>query len=147
MTNPLIWVLHGPNLNRLGLREPALYGSTRLTELNETLVTLGGKEGARVVAHQSNHEGELIDLVHRAPEASVGGFLINPAAFTHTSVALRDALLSVSLPFFEVHLTNIYRREPFRHPSYFSDLAQGVICGLGPEGYEAGLLALIRHLK
>lgn len=143
---PLIWLLHGPNLNRLGLREPEIYGATTLDEINARLAELAEQWGLRTEAFQSNHEGLLIDRVHQIPEAGVSGVIINPAAFTHTSVALRDALLSVSVPFYEVHLSNVYRREPFRHQSYFSDVAEGLICGLGPLGYEAALQALAKRL-
>lgn len=142
---PLFWVLHGPNLNRLGQREPTIYGSTTLAEIDEALVRTAASLGARLEAFQSNHEGHLIDRIHQAPAAGVVGIVFNPAAFTHTSVALRDAMASVDLPFVEVHLSNVHRREPFRHQSYFSDLALAVICGLGPLGYEAALRHLINH--
>lgn len=145
-SSSLIWVLHGPNLNRLGLREPEIYGSATLDEINLRLTSLAGPLGLRLEAFQSNHEGELIDRVHRMPDAGVSGVIINPAALTHTSVALRDALLSVAVPFYEVHLSNVYRREAFRHQSYFSDVAEGVICGLGPMGYEVALQALAQKL-
>ncbi len=135
----LIWVLHGPNLNRLGLREPEIYGGTTLETINQNLVAEGKALGVTVDCWQSNHEGDFIDRIHQAPNASVKFIVINPAAFTHTSVALRDALAAVAIPFVEVHLSNVHRREPFRHHSYFSDLAQAVICGLGPQGYSAAL--------
>jgi 3-dehydroquinate dehydratase II len=147
MTNPLrIWVLHGPNLNRLGLREPAIYGHTTLDQINDQLVTLGRRLNASVDPFQSNHEGALIDRIHAAASQRVDGIVINPGGFTHTSVALRDALASVSIPFIEVHISNVFRREPFRHHSYFSDLAIGVVCGLGPFGYEAALQSLVHTL-
>jgi len=142
-----IWVLHGPNLNRLGLREPAIYGQTTLAEIDARLAQLGEAQQARVESFQSNHEGELIDRVHRAADQRIDGILINPGGFTHTSVALRDALAAVALPFIEVHISNVFRREPFRHHSYFSDLALGVVCGLGPFGYEAALESLLRTLN
>ncbi|MEY4083632.1 MAG: hypothetical protein RL483_1001 [Pseudomonadota bacterium] len=147
MQKKQIWVLHGPNLNRLGLREPQIYGHTTLDQINQRLTQLGESQGFLVQCHQSNHEGALIDLIHQAPSAPVSGFVINPAAFTHTSVALRDALAAVDLPFIEVHISNVYRREPFRHQSYFSDLAQAVICGFGPRGYELALDHLIAQLQ
>jgi 3-dehydroquinate dehydratase II len=144
--SPLFWVLHGPNLNLLGQREPGLYGLATLEDINASLQTLAQAKGVRLVCHQSNHEGALIDLVQQALDQSVAGIVINPAAFTHTSVALRDAFAAVKIPFVEVHLSNVHRREPFRHQSYFSDLAQAVICGLGPQGYDAGLSFLIGQL-
>lgn len=142
-----VWVLHGPNLNRLGLREPAIYGTSTLEQINARLVSLGESHQATVEAFQSNHEGELIDRVHCATDDGIRGILINPGALTHTSIALRDALAAANIPFIEVHLSNVFRREAFRHHSYFSDLALGVICGLGPFGYEAGLESLLRSLK
>jgi 3-dehydroquinate dehydratase-2 len=147
MQKKQIWVLHGPNLNRLGLREPEVYGSTTLDQINQSLTRLAQSKGFELQCHQSNHEGALIDLIHQAPGSSVGGFVINPAAFTHTSVALRDALAAVSLPFIEVHISNVYRREPFRHHSYFSDLAVAVICGFGPSGYNLALDHLMTQLQ
>jgi 3-dehydroquinate dehydratase II len=138
-SSSLIWVLHGPNLNRLGLREPEIYGPTTLTEIDQTLKEKAKSLGLSLESFQTNHEGAMIDKVHEAPGRKVGFILINPAAFTHTSVALRDALAAVAIPFIEVHLSNVHRREPFRHQSYFSDLAEAVICGLGPKGYEAAL--------
>jgi 3-dehydroquinate dehydratase-2 len=134
-----IWVIHGPNLNLLGTREPGIYGRDKLADINRRLVALGRKHGARVECFQSNHEGELIDLVHRAKSKQVARIVINPGGFTHTSVALRDALAAVEIPFIEVHLSNIHAREPFRRHSYFSDLAIGTICGLGSLGYELAL--------
>jgi 3-dehydroquinate dehydratase-2 len=147
MQTKQIWVLHGPNLNRLGLREPEIYGSTTLEQINQSLVQMGQSKGFQVQCHQSNHEGALIDLIHRAPDAQVAGFVMNPAAFTHTSVALRDALAAVALPFVEIHISNVYRREPFRHQSYFSDLALAVICGFGPKGYNLALDHLMAQLQ
>ncbi len=134
-----ILVLHGPNLNLLGTREPSIYGPSTLDEINEDLKQIADKAGAHLDTFQSNHEGALIDRVQAAFSDGTSFIIINPAALTHTSVALRDALAAVALPFIEVHLSNIHRREPFRHHSYFSDLAQGVICGLGPWGYRAAL--------
>lgn len=137
--SPLIWVLHGPNLNRLGTREPEIYGATTLEQINQMVADRAKALGMDVDCFQSNHEGALIERVHQAPSASVKFMVINPAGFTHTSVALRDAMASVAIPFVEVHLSNVHRREPFRHHSYFSDLAEAVICGLGPQGYLAAI--------
>ncbi len=134
-----ILVLHGPNLNLLGTREPTLYGSTTLQEINDDLQEMAAKAHVKLDTFQSNHEGALIDRVQATLTDGTSFIIINPAAFTHTSIALRDALAAVNLPFVEVHLSNVYRREPFRHHSYFSDLAQGLICGLGPSGYRAAL--------
>jgi 3-dehydroquinate dehydratase-2 len=148
MTKTLqVWVLHGPNLNRLGLREPAIYGQTTLSEIDTRLAEVGQRVGCSILSFQSNHEGVLIDRVHQAADSQIDGILINPGAFTHTSIALRDALAAVAIPFVEVHISNVFRREPFRHHSYFSDLALGVICGLGPYGYEAGLQSLVHTLS
>ena len=137
--SPLIWVLHGPNLNRLGQREPEIYGSATLDQINQKLSQRGQALGVQTDFFQTNHEGAMIEKIHQAPGAGVRFIVINPAAFTHTSVAIRDALASVSIPFVEVHLSNVHRREPFRHQSYFSDLAEAVICGLGPQGYVAAI--------
>ncbi|MBU3724395.1 MAG: type II 3-dehydroquinate dehydratase [Burkholderiaceae bacterium] len=137
--SPLIWVLHGPNLNRLGSREPEIYGATTLDQINESLLNRAKALGVRLDCFQTNHEGAMIERIHHAPEQRVAFMLINPAAFTHTSVAIRDAIASVAIPFVEIHISNVHRREPFRHHSYFSDLAEAVICGLGPTGYLAAL--------
>ena len=138
-----ILVLHGPNLNLLGEREPEIYGHTTLHDINQRLQQLAHDRGHHLLSVQSNAEYELVERVHEG----VNFILINPAAFTHTSVALRDALAAVDIPFIEVHLSNVHAREPFRQQSYFSDLAQGVICGLGPLGYELGLQAALQHLE
>lgn len=130
-----ILVLHGPNLNLLGTREPEHYGSQTLADIDAALMEQGAVAGVQVVCFQSNAEGELIDRIHAARQENVGFIIINPAAYTHTSVALRDALAAVAIPFIEVHLSNVHAREPFRHKSYFSDLAVGVITGLGANGY------------
>lgn len=130
-----ILVLHGPNLNMLGTREPEHYGSQTLAEIDQALVEQGRSAGVEVKCFQSNAEYALIDRIHAAREEDVGFIIINPAALTHTSVALRDALAAVSIPFIEVHLSNVHAREPFRHRSYLSDLAVGVISGLGANGY------------
>lgn len=140
-----ILVLHGPNLNLLGTREPQVYGSTTLEQINAELVQLAAKAGTRLETCQSNHEGVLIDRLHAARTDGTRFVIINPGAFTHTSVALRDAFAGVALPFIEVHLSNVYRREPFRHHSYFSDIAVGVICGLGPAGYRLALDHALAH--
>jgi 3-dehydroquinate dehydratase-2 len=137
--NSSILVIHGPNLNLLGTREPAVYGSTTLAQIDERLSQLAQAAGVDLASFQSNHEGALIDRLHAAKDTQVGFIIINPAAFTHTSVALRDALAALAVPFVEVHLSNVHRREPFRHHSYFSDLAEAVIAGMGPYGYEAAL--------
>ena len=136
---PRLLVLHGPNLNLLGTREPKHYGLTTLADINLALAQRAASANVDLEAFQSNHEGALIERVHAAREQGVRFILINPAAYTHTSVALRDALAAVAIPFVEVHLSNVHAREPFRQHSYFSDLAVGVISGLGSEGY---LLAL-----
>jgi 3-dehydroquinate dehydratase-2 len=134
-----VLVLHGPNLNLLGTREPGHYGRDSLKSVNDRL-RARAKEGAfRISFYQSNAEALLIERVQRAPSERVDFIIINPAAFTHTSVALRDALAAVAIPFIEVHLSNVHAREPFRHHSYFSDIAKGVISGLGAYGYEAAL--------
>jgi 3-dehydroquinate dehydratase-2 len=134
-----VLVLHGPNLNLLGTREPQVYGSTTLDQINSELVQLAANAGIELDTLQSNHEGVLIDRLHAARTDGTRFVIINPGAFTHTSVALRDAFAGVALPFIEVHLSNVYRREAFRHHSYFSDIAVGVICGLGPAGYRLAL--------
>jgi len=131
-----ILVLHGPNLNLLGTREPAVYGSTTLDEINQSLVLFAENKGANLVCLQSNSESVLIDRIHQARTDGTEFIVINPAAFTHTSVAIRDALASVAIPFIEVHLSNVHAREAFRRESFFSDIAVGVICGMGASGYE-----------
>ena len=136
-----ILALHGPNLNLLGIREPDLYGAGDLASINTALQEKALSLGHHFQALQSNAEYELIDRIHAARQEGVDFILLNPAAFTHTSVALRDALLAVDIPFIEVHLSNVYQREEFRHHSFFSDIAKGVICGLGAKGYELALLA------
>lgn len=141
-----ILVLHGPNLNLLGKREPQHYGISSLDDINQALQTRGAASGVSVEHFQSNHEGALIDRIHQAGRDGVDFILINPAGYTHTSVALRDAMAAVAIPFVEVHLSNVHTREAFRHHSYFSDLAIGVIAGLGPQGYELALEFALRHL-
>ncbi|MGP1677983.1 MAG: type II 3-dehydroquinate dehydratase [Burkholderiales bacterium] len=140
-----ILVLHGPNLNLLGIREPEVYGRETLADINRRLITQGKAASVAVICFQSNHEGALIDRVQLARKQQVSAIIINPAGFTHTSVALRDALAGVAIPFIEVHLSNIHAREPFRSHSYFSDLAAGTICGLGSHGYELALQFILRQ--
>jgi 3-dehydroquinate dehydratase-2 len=142
-----ILVLHGPNLNLLGQRETQHYGTDTLEAIDRRLVERGRRDGAGVATFQSNSEADLIDRVHAAKSDETAFIIINPAGFTHTSVALRDALAAAAIPFIEVHLSNVHAREPFRHHSYFSDLAKGVICGLGPQGYELALEAALRALR
>jgi 3-dehydroquinate dehydratase-2 len=142
-----IWVLHGPNLNLLGTREPGVYGATTLAQIDETLAADARAAGVGFESFQSNHEGALVERIHAARDAGVDFIVINPAAFTHTSVAIRDALAGVAIPFVEVHLSNVHRREPFRHHSYFSDLAVGVIAGLGPAGYRSALQFAIETIR
>lgn len=134
-----VLVLHGPNLNLLGTREPAVYGAVTLEQINAELTKIGADAGVDVRTFQSNHEGALVDRVQAARTDGTTFIVINPAAYTHTSVALRDALAGVAIPFVEVHLSNVHKREPFRHHSYFSDLADGVIVGLGAKGYRLAL--------
>ncbi len=141
-----ILVLNGPNLNLLGTREPDLYGAVTLEQISQKLIQQADDAGLSLDHFQSNAEHCIIERIHQAAEEGVRFILINPAAFTHTSVAIRDALLGVAIPFIEVHLSNIHRREPFRHHSYFSDIAEGVIAGLGVDGYELALSAAIQSI-
>jgi 3-dehydroquinate dehydratase-2 len=141
-----ILVLHGPNLNLLGQREPGIYGTLTMAEINLSLGNLAAELGCTTTFFQSNSEGDLIDSI-QAASGECDGILINPAAYTHTSIALRDALAAVGLPFVEVHLSNVYRREEFRHVSLTAPLAIGQICGFGCESYLLGLRALFSHLK
>jgi len=143
----LIWVIHGPNLNMLGTREPGIYGASTLADINQGLIALGEHEGARVETFQSNHEGAIVDHIQQARKAGVGFIVINPAAFTHTNVAIRDALSAVDLPFIETHLSNVHARESFRHNSYFSDKAVAVIAGFGADGYRYALMHAIAQLR
>jgi 3-dehydroquinate dehydratase-2 len=140
-------VLHGPNLNLLGTREPEIYGTETLADIDRGLTAKAQAAGALIDTFQSNHEGALVDRVQAARLDGTAFILINPAAFTHTSVALRDALAGVALPFVEIHLSNVHRREAFRHTSYFSDLAEAVICGLGWRGYHYALDFALEKLK
>jgi 3-dehydroquinate dehydratase II len=141
-----ILVLHGPNLNLLGTREPEHYGRLNLAEIDRRLLAKAKAAGVVLETFQSNSEGTLVDRVQAAKSAGVGFMVINPAAYTHTSIALRDALAAVAIPFIEVHLSNVHAREVFRQKSYFSDLAVGVICGLGADGYEFAVDAAILRL-
>ena len=140
-----ILVLHGPNLNLLGKREPEIYGLVTLAEIDRKLVAMGKAAAASVSCFQSNHEGALIDRVHLAAKQGVSAIIINPAGYTHTSIALRDALAGVAIPFVEVHLSNVHAREPFRRQSYFSDLALGSLSGLGSQGYELALQFILQR--
>lgn len=139
-------VLHGPNLNLLGLREPGIYGSTTLEQINDTLVAEGKVLGVEVATFQSNHEGALVDAIHEAYGVRQG-IVINAGAYTHTSVAIRDAISGVKIPTVEVHLSNIYQRESFRHHSYISAVAIGQISGFGADSYLLGIQALVRYLR
>ncbi|HHG3517463.1 TPA: type II 3-dehydroquinate dehydratase [Vibrio parahaemolyticus] len=141
-----ILVLNGPNLNLLGLREPTHYGNNTLAQIVDALTEQAHNAGVELEHLQSNREYKLIEAIHAA-YGKIDFIIINPAAFTHTSVALRDALLGVAIPFIEVHLSNVHAREPFRHHSYLSDKAEGVICGLGAQGYEFALSAAINKLQ
>ncbi|MCP4790917.1 MAG: type II 3-dehydroquinate dehydratase [Gammaproteobacteria bacterium] len=142
-----ILLLNGPNINMLGKREPGIYGHLALSDIEQQCTALGEAAGLDVTCLQSNAEVALIEAIHEAPEAGIEFIIINPAAFTHTSVALRDAILSVNLPFIEVHISNVHARETFRHHSYFSDVAQGVIVGLGPAGYNYAMQSAISHIQ
>jgi 3-dehydroquinate dehydratase-2 len=145
--NTSILVIQGPNLNLLGTREPEVYGKTTLQDIHAKLGTIAQANSVDLSTFQSNHEGELIDCIQKAKQDGVDFIIINPGAFTHTSVALRDALAGVAIPFTEVHLSNIHQREEFRKHSYLSDIATGVICGLGAIGYELALQAAIARLR
>lgn len=140
-----ILVLHGPNLNLLGTREPGIYGAVTLEDINQQLLDTAKAAGHSLTSYQSNAEHELIDTIQQARD-KVDFILINPAAFTHTSVAMRDAISAVAIPFVEIHISNVHRREEFRHLSYFSDIAEAVICGLGPDGYSYALDYIIKRL-
>jgi 3-dehydroquinate dehydratase II len=142
-----ITVLNGPNLNLLGLREPKLYGNKTLVDIRQSLGQMAAELNHQLHFHQNNAEHEIVELIHQAYHAQVDFIIINPAAFTHTSIAIRDALLATQIPFIEVHLSNVHAREPFRQHSYLSDIAVGVICGLGAIGYELALQAAHQNIK
>jgi len=142
-----ILVIQGPNLNLLGMREPEVYGKTTLEDIHKKLEDQAKAQSVDLSTYQSNHEGELIDRIQKAKQDGVDFIIINPGAFTHTSVALRDVLAGVAIPFTEVHLSNIHQREEFRKHSYLSDIATGVICGLGAIGYELALQAAVARLQ
>ncbi|OUR66925.1 type II 3-dehydroquinate dehydratase [Bermanella sp. 47_1433_sub80_T6] len=141
-----ILVLHGPNLNLLGTREPDIYGADTLDDVHKNLVAIAQPQGHHLLSFQSNAEYEIIERIHEARGEDIDFIIINPAAFTHTSVAIRDAILGVNIPFIEVHISNVHAREAFRGHSYFSDVAVGVICGLGVQGYEFALMAALKQL-
>lgn len=138
-----VLVVHGPNLNLLGLREPSIYGNTSLAELNDELELHAANAGLLLAIKQSNSEAAIIEMIHEAAIDGIDYLIINLAAYTHTSIAIRDALIAVSIPFIEVHISNIYAREPYRQHSYLSDIASGVISGLGTHGYILALQAII----
>jgi 3-dehydroquinate dehydratase II len=139
-------LLNGPNLNLLGSREPEVYGATTLAEIEQAAIAQAQAAGSELACLQSNHEGDLIDRIQAAKAEGVEAIVINPGGLTHTSVALRDALAGVAIPFVEVHISNIYKRESFRHHSYLSELAAGVVCGLGPDGYRISIEFAIKKL-
>ena len=140
-----ILLLNGPNLNLLGTREPQTYGATTLAEVESMLGAAAAARGADLVSFQSNHEGALIDRIHAARSESIDAIIINPGGLTHTSIALRDALAGVAIPFIEVHISNVHAREPFRHHSYLSGIARGVLAGFGVDGYRMALAHLLDH--
>ncbi len=143
---PCILILNGPNLNLLGTREPATYGHETLADISKLCADTAAEQGLAIEFRQTNHEGEVLDWIHTA-RGRCAGILINPAAWTHTSVAIRDALVASELPVIEVHLSNVHKREPFRHHSFVSSIAVGVICGLGSQGYRRGLQYFAQSLK
>lgn len=142
-----ILVLHGPNLNLLGTREPSIYGATSLDDINRGLLNEATQYGVELHCYQSNSEAELIEAIHKAGSDKINYLIFNPAAYTHTSIALRDALCAVAIPFVEVHLSNVYAREAFRRHSYFSDIAKGIISGFGAQGYSLALQAIIKEFQ
>jgi 3-dehydroquinate dehydratase-2 len=146
MASKKILVIHGPNLNMLGKREPEVYGTTGLNDINKNLLALGKKLGLTVDTFQSNHEGAIIDKIHEAFQ-KYDGLIINPGAYTHSSIAIRDALTMIKSPVIEVHLSNIYKREPFRHKSMIADIATATMCGFGHNGYYMALEAIARMVK
>ena len=140
-------VIHGPNLNLLGVREPEHYGRTSLESINRKLAEITHAHGVSLETFQSNSESEIVECIQNLMDDPVDFIIINPAAFTHTSIAIRDALVAARIPFIEVHLSNVFSREPFRHHSYFTDKALGLICGLGPHGYELAVAAALHYLE
>ena len=138
-----ILVINGPNLNLLGKRENSIYGNESLDDIISSLENICAKKNASLLTFQSNAEHEIVEKIHSCQNKKVDWMIINPGAFTHTSIAIRDALIAVGVPFYEVHISNIFAREEFRHKSYFSDIAQGVICGFGTSGYESALLKIL----
>ncbi|HBT83210.1 MAG: type II 3-dehydroquinate dehydratase [Desulfuromonadales bacterium GWD2_61_12] len=142
-----ILVMHGPNLNLLGTREPEVYGRETLADIDAALIALGANAGAQILSFQSNHEGGLIDRIHQAKSEGVVAIIINPGAYTHTSIALRDAIAAVAIPTFEVHLSNVHARESFRHQSLIAPVTVGQIVGCGPLGYQLALRAVLARLK
>lgn len=142
-----ILVLHGPNLNLLGTREPHIYGSNDIFEINESLKNISDKYDSKICFYQSNNEGMLIDRIHLSRNENIEFIIINAAGYTHTSVALRDALISVDIPFIEVHISNVFKRESFRHISYLSDIAVGIISGLGIDSYKSALFYALKYKK
>ena len=146
-TSKNILLINGPNLNLLGSREPEHYGTATLQGIESRLAELAGKAGVRLSACQSNSEAELVEHIQKAGRDKVDFIIINPAAYTHTSVAMRDALAAVGIPFIEVHLSNVFAREAFRHRSYFTDIAVGIISGLGAKGYELALEFALQYSK
>jgi 3-dehydroquinate dehydratase-2 len=142
-----ILVIHGPNLNLLGTREPGHYGTQTLADINQQLIELGDTLGLEISSFQSNHEGELVDQIQSAASDRMDGIIINPAAYTHTSIALRDAMLASGIPFIEVHLSNIHSREKFRHHSMLADAATGIVAGFGGTSYALALRGLNEHLR
>lgn len=147
MANKNILLLNGPNLNLLGTREPEIYGGDTLASIESRLVKLAGDAGATLAAFQSNAEADLVNRIQQAAREGVDFIIINPAAYTHTSVAMRDALVAVRIPFIEVHLSNVFAREEFRHRSYFTDIAVGIISGLGAKGYELALAYALSDVR
>jgi len=141
-----ILLINGPNLNLLGTREPAKYGSTTLAQVEAMVREAGAALGAEVACFQSNHEGAIVDRIHAARSEGVAGVVINPGAYTHTSVAIRDAFAGTALPFAEIHISNVHAREPFRHHSYLSEIAAGIVVGFGVEGYVLALRGLVKKL-
>jgi 3-dehydroquinate dehydratase II len=142
-----VLILHGPNLNLLGSREPEIYGSETLAAIDRRLAATARTARVRLTTFQSNHEGDMVDRVHQAARERVGFIVVNPAAFTHTSIALRDALAAADIPFIEVHLSNVHAREAFRRHSYLADVAVGTIAGLGSQGYDMALAYALRRLS